>query len=179
MTNKSDKHQQEKLGETEVHSDREIEEIKELKEERNECAEWKEKAQEFENKFKRAIADYQNLEKRMRDERGMLVLSANKELLLRFLPILDTLILAQQHDQNPTLGIVVNQFLDTLKSEHVTKVKTVGEKFDPETMEVVTTLDGKEGIVIQEVRAGYLLHDRLLRPAQVIVGNGEKKASSN
>lgn len=145
-------------------------------EKQSEEASWQAKAQEFENNYKRALADYQNLEKRMREERRTLVLEANKDLLLRFLPILDTLMLAQQHDQNPTLTIVVDQFLNTLKSENVTKVKTVGEKFDPTTMEVVTTGEGKEGIVIQEVRAGYFLNDKLLRPAQVIVGSVKEKS---
>lgn len=146
-------------------------------EENNEPGEWQLKAEEFEDKYKRALADYQNLEKRMKDGRIELVTSANRDLLLRFLPILDTLVLATQHAENPTFKVVIAQFSDILKSEGAVRIKTVGEKFDPNLMEVVTTTDGEEGIVIQEVRPGYLLHDRLLRPAQVIVG--KKEASSN
>ncbi|HVZ58775.1 MAG TPA: nucleotide exchange factor GrpE [Patescibacteria group bacterium] len=142
-------------------------------EETKECAEWQEKAANFENKFKRALADYQNLEKRLRDERGEIIRTSNRDLLLRFLPVLDTLILARQHDGGQTFQVVIDQFLDILKAEGIIQIKTVGEKFDPSLMEVVTTQEGKEGIVIQEVRPGYLLHDRLLRVAQVIVGKGE------
>ncbi len=130
----------------------------------------------WESKYYRALADYQNLEKRVRDEKGEIIRASNKDLLLRFLPILDTLELAQQHEENSTLKVVIDQFLATLKSDEVTKIQTVGKEYDPMTMEVVTTGKGKEGVVIQEVRTGYLLHDKLLRPAQVIVGNGEKES---
>lgn len=128
---------------------------------------------EWQDKYKRALADYQNLEKRVREERGDLIRSANREILLRFLPILDTLLMARSHSEDKTLAICVQQFLDTLKSDGVTQINTIGKKFDPELMEVITTSNGKEGIIMSEVRPGYLLHDRLLRPAQVIVGNGE------
>lgn len=133
------------------------------------------KLEESELKYKRALADYQNLEKRVRDERIGLSQFANRDLLLRFLPVLDTLILAKQHSADQTIAVCVGQFLDTLKSEGVVALETDGKDFDPETMEVVTTTEGKEGVVIQEVRTGYLLNDKLLRPAQVIVGNGEQK----
>jgi molecular chaperone GrpE len=129
----------------------------------------------WESKYYRALADYQNLEKRVRDERGEVIKASNRELLLRFLPILDTLELAQKHEENSTLKLVIDQFLATLKSDGVTKIQTLGEKYDPMMMEVVTTQMGKEGVIIQEVRTGYLLHDKLLRPAQVIVGDGLKE----
>lgn len=133
---------------------------------------------EMEGRYKRALADYQNLEKRIRDERGEIIRSANREIILRFLPIFDTLELAQQHDTNQTLKVVASQFSDILKAEGAVRIKTVGEKFDPMTMEVVSAGEGKEGVVIQEVRSGYLLHDKLLRPAQVIVGQGKSKDSN-
>jgi molecular chaperone GrpE len=132
-----------------------------------------EKVSEWEHKYKRALADYQNLEKRVRDDRRNIIVSANRDLLLRFLPVLDTLELANQHEANQGLVLGINQCKDILKSEGVLGLETVGEEFDPNQMEVVSTTEGKEGIVIQEVRKGYLLHDILLRPAQVIVGKGK------
>jgi len=154
-----------------------IEDQDELVEEQTESSissEIEEEARVWESKYYRALADYQNLDKRVRDERGEIIKASNRELLLRFLPILDTLELAQKHEENSTLKVVITQFLTTLTSEGVTKITTIGKEYDPMTMEVVTTGEGKKGIVIQEVRAGYLLHDKLLRPAQVIVGSGEK-----
>jgi molecular chaperone GrpE len=136
--------------------------------------ELKKQIEEIEGKYKRALADYQNLEKRVKEERGDLIKAANRDLLLRFLPVLDTLLMAQKHASSETIDVCIRLFLDILKQEGVTRIKTVGEKFDPHLMEVVTTTDGKEGVVIEEARAGFLLHDKLLRPAQVVVGSGDK-----
>jgi len=49
----------------------------------------------------------------------------------------------------------------------------MGESFDPEFHEAVRQDKGEEGIVIGEVEKGYKLHDRVIRPSKVVVGNGE------
>lgn len=125
---------------------------------------------ELENKYKRALADYQNLEKRVREDRVGLIKMANRELLLRLLPVLDTLLLATEHSEDQSLKVSVQQFMDALKEEGVVRVETVGKEFDPTVMEAVGTEEGKDGIVIKEARSGYMMNDSLLRPAQVIVG---------
>lgn len=132
------------------------------------------KLEEAELKYKRALADYQNLEKRNREERGEWVRSANREMLLRILPVLDTLMLAKEHDDNPTLAVSAGQFLDVLKAEGVEKIETVGKTFDPHLMECVEKIDDSD-MVIEEVRAGYTLYDKLLRPSQVKVGKKKGK----
>lgn len=125
---------------------------------------------DWEAKYKRALADYQNLEKRVAEQRRELILSAGRQILERLLPVLDTLHLASQHVDDQGLKISIQQFEDVLKAEGVTRVETTGKKFDPAVMEAVGTGDGNEGSVLNEARAGYLLYDKLLRPAQVIVG---------
>ena len=127
---------------------------------------------EFENNYRRALADYQNLQKRVQEEKGEWIRSGNRELILRILPILDTLMLAQQHIDDQGLQVSVGQFLDILKSEGVIKIETVGQQFDPHLMECVTTQTGEVNKVLDEIRAGYMLYDKLLRPAQVKVGQG-------
>lgn len=136
--------------------------------------ELEEKVEELDGKYKRALADYQNLQKRASDDRLELIKSANKDILLRLLPVLDTLVLANIHVQNDGLKISVTQFLDTLKAEGVTRIETIGNEFNPHTMECVTIEVGDENKVLEEVRAGYLLNEKVLRPAQVKVGNGSK-----
>lgn len=140
---------------------------------KDECEEWKEKAGEWEEKYKRALADYHNLVKRMQDEKADLGHFANKELLLRLLPVLDTLMLARQHSQDQTLAVTTQQFLDVLRAEGVEKIKTKSQDFDPRLMEAIDTVEGGDNKAIEEVRAGYTLHDKLLRPAQVRVGRGK------
>lgn len=132
----------------------------------------KEELENSEEKYKRALADYQNLEKRVRDERGEYVLRANEQMLLRIIPILDTLMLAKKHDESQTLSISISQFLDVLKAEGVTKIDTENKVFDPNLMEVIEKVDDGDNVV-EEVRSGYMLYDKLLRPAQVKVGRKE------
>lgn len=131
------------------------------------------KLEESEAKYKRALADYQNLEKRALEDRREWIRSANKDILLRLLPVLDTLILAAKHDKNATLDISIGQFSDILKNEGVVMIETVGKAFDPQVMECVTMVEGEDGKVVEEVRAGYILGEKLLRPAQVLVGEKE------
>ncbi len=126
--------------------------------------------EECRNKYKRVLADYQNLEKRTREERLEWIRGSNRELLLRFLPILDTLGLAVVHSKDQSIQVSLNQFLDILNQEGVTKIKTTGLDFNPSLMECIATVEGEEGKVIEEIRAGYLLNDKVLRPAQVKVG---------
>jgi molecular chaperone GrpE len=124
----------------------------------------------LENQLKRALADYQNLEKRIAEEKNIWIKVANKNLLLKLLPGLDNLILAEKHTQDEGVKISIKHFIDSLEQEGVRKIETVGKDFDPNLMEAITTQEGEEGKVLEEVRAGYMLYDSILRPAQVIVG---------
>ncbi|HZE86779.1 MAG TPA: nucleotide exchange factor GrpE [Methylomirabilota bacterium] len=162
---KNDKNKVEEEIETE-----EQQEIKEAFVKKEEFDSLKELADQIENNYKRAIADYHNLQKRVQEEKSEWIRSANKDLLLRLLPVLDTLMLASNHLKDQGLTVSINQFLDILKGEGVIQIKTVGEEFNPHLMECITTEEGEEGKVLEELRAGYLLYDKVLRPAQVKVG---------
>lgn len=146
----------------------------EPKEENSELEQLKTKIEESDNNYKRALADYQNLQKRVTDERRDFILAANKDLLLRILTVLDTLILANNHDGSEGLKVAISQFLDVLKSEGVTKIETEGIEFDPHLMEAVAIEKGDEGKVLEETRTGYLLNDKVLRVAQVKVGSAKQ-----
>jgi len=135
--------------------------------------------QNLENQLKRALADYQNLEKRIAEEKGIWLKVANKNLLLKLLPGLDSLILADQHTQDEGVKISIKHFLDILENEGVKKIETVGRDFDPNLMEAIGTAEGEEGKVLEEARSGYMLYDSVLRPAQVIVGQKSSKEDSN
>jgi len=124
----------------------------------------------LENQLKRAVADYQNLEKRAQEERGIWIKTANKDLLLRILPGLDSLILADKHTKDEGVKIAIKHFLDILEEVGVRKIDTIGKDFDPKLMEAVATIEGQPGKVVEEARSGYTLYDQVLRPAQVLVG---------
>lgn len=136
----------------------------------------KKKTQEFEditNQLKRALADYQNLEKRTLDEKKEWIMSGNKSLITNLLPVLDNLFLAQKHIQDEGLTLSVQKFSEVLESEGVTKILTKNEVFDPNTMECVSVQVGEDGKVLEEIRPGYIMNDNILRPAQVVVGGKE------
>lgn len=156
---KKEENKEEKTEEKDVKSDSE-----------KELEKLKQKVTDTENDFKRALADYQNLQKRVTEEKHNWIKIANKELLLRLLPVLDTLLIANKHIQNDGLKVSINQFLDALKVEGVTRIETQGKEFDPNTMECVNVEEGEDNKVLEELRAGYIIHDKVLRPAQVKVG---------
>ena len=79
-----------------------------------EIEELKQKIEEFDNKYKRALADYLNLEKRVTQEQRDWIVKANRQLIIRLLPILDTLMLAGEHVQDESLPLSIKQFLDIL-----------------------------------------------------------------
>ena len=133
------------------------------------------KNKDLENQLKRALADYQNLEKRIAEEKSSWVQSANKDLILRLLPGLDNLILAEKHTEDKGVRISIDHFLDILRKEGVEKIDTIGREFDPHLMEAVSTKIGAEGKVLEEIKAGYTLKGEVLRPAQVVVGRQQIK----
>jgi molecular chaperone GrpE len=127
----------------------------------------------LENQLKRALADYQNLEKRIAAERQEWIKIANKDLLLKLLPGLDSLLLAEKHTQDEGVKISIKHFLETFEQVGVKRIETIGLSFNPEFMEAVATIKGEEGKVVEEVRTGYTLFDIILRPSQVVVGSNE------
>ncbi len=130
-----------------------------------------EQLKNLENQLKRALADYQNLERRITEEKSAWIMASNKDLILKLLPVLDNLFLAQKHIQDDGLKFSIQKFLDALSEEGVQRIETTGSDFDPNLMECVSVQEGKENKVLEEVRAGYKINDTVLRPAQVIVGS--------
>ncbi len=141
------------------------------KNDRNETKE--DNISDIENQLKRALADYQNLEKRIAEERGSFARTANRDLVLKLLPVLDNLFLAQNHIQDEGLNLSIKKFLDVLKEEGVEKVETKDQPFDPNTMECVSVQEGEENKVLEELRPGFIMEEKTLRPAQVVVGGNK------
>lgn len=125
---------------------------------------------EFENKWKRALADYQNLEKRTKNERALYARLAAVPLMAKMLPLLDDLERANGHLKDKGLEMVIKQFKTVLKEEGLTEIDPNGQMFDPNRMECVEKNDGEENKVLAVVLKGYMMGDAVIRPAKVIVG---------
>jgi molecular chaperone GrpE len=132
-----------------------------------------EKLEDFENRLRRALADYANLEKRVEREKEDFVKLANAQLVDKLLPVLDDLELCEKHLKNKGVSLVGGQFREVLESEGLEEIKASDEKFDPETMDCVEIVAGPKNRVVEVVLKGYLLNDRIIRPAKVKVGQGK------
>ncbi|HCM37943.1 MAG: Protein GrpE [Candidatus Gottesmanbacteria bacterium GW2011_GWB1_43_11] len=122
------------------------------------------------NQWKRALADYQNLDKRVGEERIDFVRYAAKNFIVRLLAIVDDFEKAQAHVKDQGLGLALKKLFELLKQEGVEKIDTLGKEYDIHSMEALVTEEGKDdGKVLEELRSGYTMHGAILRPAQVKV----------
>jgi len=134
---------------------------------------WQEQINDLENKWKRALADYANLEKRIDSEKQSFVKYSNLKLLEKLLPILDDLERAEKHLKDQGLMLAVNKLREILKNEGVEEIKAQGEEFQPEAMEAIEIVRGPKNKVVEVLNKGYLMDNRILRVAKVKVGSGK------
>ncbi len=129
------------------------------------------KVKQYEDNWKRALADYQNLVKRVDSEKREFVRFANTNLIGKLLPTLDVLELAAKHNQDQGLQMAVKQFQEVLNDEGLVEITpTVGDNFDPLFHECVEKVEGGTGDSIAEILSkGYKINDFVIRPAKVKV----------
>jgi molecular chaperone GrpE len=140
------------------------------------------KAEENWNRYVRAVADLENYKKRAARERHEAVKFANERLMQKLLSVLDHFEMAQVAAQNGQpqtleslqagLTLIRQQLNNVLAEAGLEEVDATGKAFDHNFHEAVSqqeTADVPEGHVVQQLRKGYKLHDRLLRPASVVV----------
>ncbi len=123
----------------------------------------------------RALADYQNLQKRVEKDKVDFVKYANQKLLLQIIELKDIVDRAEIFITDPGLKIVKDQLVSLLKDNNVEEIDALGQEFDPETMECVDKNQTDNNLVAAVNQKGYRLFDKILRPAQVTVGQVEKK----
>jgi molecular chaperone GrpE len=138
------------------------------------------KAKKYLSSWQRAEADFDNYKKRVEQERSENTKFANMALVINLLPVVDDFERALR-SLPPTLAglswvdglrLIHRKLQATLETQGLTEIKSVGETFDPAVHEAVTQAEGEEGKIIEELQKGYKLHDRVIRPALVVVGKG-------
>ena len=125
----------------------------------------------------RRAADYDNARKRLAKEREEFIKFSQEKLIHDLLPTLDNLERALAHVPDDIsshaviagIQLVWKQLLNLLSDHGLKRLSTEGVSFDPHLHEAVGQVEekGPEGVIVKEVTAGYLLHDRVLRPAKV------------
>ena len=130
---------------------------------------------------KYALADLQNYRKRMEQERMEFVQFSTIKIITELLPILDNFTRAFAHVPEDVAGsdwfkgtlAIEQQLVGIMRKQGVSEVPSaVGQPLDPKFHEAITTGPGEEGVVIEEYEKGYLLGERVIRPAKVKVGIG-------
>lgn len=139
---------------------------------------------EWQDRFLRKAAEFENYRKRAEKEKAEAMMLAKSSVLVELLPILDACERALKSFsdiQNPAVGLqhyqegvelLYKQLLDAMSRTGVVPMETEGKLFDPHLHEALSreeTLDLDENTVVRELRRGYLFKDKLLRPAQVVV----------
>ena len=137
--------------------------------------------QSLKDQHLRTLAEVENTKKRLQREKEEFARYASEALVHGLLPIVDSLDQAlvavdKQADSDAIVKgvhLIHRQVHGLLKQEGINRIPTVGERFDPHRHEamaqVEATEDVPEGTIVEEVRVGYTLHDRVLRPAMVKV----------
>ena len=136
-------------------------------------------AKEASNRYLRLAADFDNYKKRVRQEQSETVQRANAELIERLLPVVDNFhrvieSAPEEVDEAWLKGIklTLQQLDELLVAQGVSPIEAVGQPFDPMLHEAIgheESDEQPEDTVVSEVRRGYRLHDRVVRPALVRV----------
>ncbi len=140
------------------------------------------KSEEYFDRLQRQVAEADNLRKRLSKEKQEAIRYANEALIEQLLPTMDSFEMAINATQNSNensieslktgIEMVLTQLKRALEEVGLSEIDAVGKAFDPSCHEAVSrhqTSEFKEGEVVEQIRKGYQLYDRLLRPASVVV----------
>lgn len=140
----------------------------------------KAEAEEYQQRLLRAQADFDNFRRRTLKEKEDLAKYASSKLVTELLPVLDNFERALATEQAASeagsfikgVDMIFRQLGQVLEQEGVKPMEAVGQPFNPEFHQAVMTVETdeyEEGIVVEELQKGYLLKDKVLRPAMVKV----------
>lgn len=134
------------------------------------------------DKYLRALADYQNYQKRMEKEGATREENLKRKYLSEILDLQELLRKASE-DADPKIGLklILSNIEKLLEKEGVTYIESKGKPFDHTVHHAISTVEPKdceEGTVVEEVKKGYRLGEKLLRPCQVIVAKKKVEPKS-
>src|SRR3989338_2781175 len=125
---------------------------------------------EYKEKYLRALADYQNLEKRMSAVQVDVQRKTRNDIIQKLLGVLDHLEKAESFMKDDGLSIIANDFRNIMDSFGLAKLDLVGKEYDPYSAEAIDVVEGEQdNIVTKILRDGYKIGDDIIRPAHVQV----------
>ncbi|HPD17414.1 MAG TPA: nucleotide exchange factor GrpE [Planctomycetota bacterium] len=159
-----------------------------LAEEINELRSRAAERDDFLDKLQRTKADFINYQKRQERERGRVADEARRRFALRILPVVDDLELALNTPGAAKesgvllrgVELIHSKLLAALREEGVTPFESLAKPYDPAYHEAIAQVE-RQGVadqtIVEVVRKGYLIEDRLLRPARVVVAKSAPSAA--
>lgn len=161
---------------------------KEIEELRSKVREAEEEAKDLKDKYLRAVADLHNYRKRVRKDIQAAYDSSNERFICDILPVIDNLERALEpsnfHDARgfrDGVRMIYDMLTAVLEDEGVKQFCSIGEQFDPARHEAVYAVESGEHppeTVVDEIERGYMIKERLLRPARVTVSKGNPDKAS-
>ncbi|NGQ94143.1 nucleotide exchange factor GrpE [Brevibacillus sp. SYP-B805] len=141
---------------------------------------WKAAAEEHHNRYLRAMADMENMRKRLRKEMDDLTQYASLKVIAELLPALDNFERALAADKESLtvdsllqgVSMVYRQMVQVFEREGLTPIEAAGKPFDPHHHQAVMQVEDpafESGVVVEELQKGYMFKDRVVRPAMVKV----------
>lgn len=150
--------------------------------EEDELTKLKKDSSELKDKFLRLAAEFDNYKKRTLKEKIEMMKSAAQDTVSSLLPVLDDFDRAKKNadDENSAesfsegVSLVYQKLYNVLKQKGLQPMETNGQPFDPEFHEAITEIpapsDEMKGKVVDTIEKGYLLNDKIIRHAKVVVG---------
>lgn len=131
----------------------------------------------YHKKLQRLQADFVNYRERSKREKEKIALKANVELIDELLPVIDNFeraLVSEGNDNNFKTGVemIYKQLMNNFKKQGLKKIPTEGESFDHKYHEAIMQVedsDKESGIIVEEMQKGYVLDDKVIRPAMVKV----------
>ncbi len=138
---------------------------------------------ELQDKYQRLQAEFDNYTKRMQSRFDEITKVANEGIILKVLEVYDNLERSLEEGFEKDLvaakkgvNAIYRQMMDLLKKEGVRPIESLSEQFDPYYQNAVGTIcdkDRPDGIVTEEYQKGYMIREKVLRPAMVVVNRHE------
>ena len=143
---------------------------------------------DYRDQYVRLYAEFDNYRKRTEREKAALIAYGKKDFALKMLPMYEVLLrqqktLQDKKAQDPKalqdgMRMILTELDKAFRTEGITKMEVKGKPYNPDTQEVVAMIPAdkkQDGLVIDEVKMGFMMQDQVLRPASVVVGQAKEE----
>lgn len=142
---------------------------------------------DYRDQYVRLYAEFDNYRKRTEREKAALIAYGKKDFALKMLPMYEVLLRQQKTLQDKAqdvkalqegMRMIVTELDKVFRAEGIQKMDALQKPYDPATQEVVAMVPApadKDGLVIDEVKMGFMMNGQVLRPASVVVGQAQEE----